>query len=117
MEPINIEAFQKLVQRYETITLEEIDNNWRDVYPDENSRERTGFGSSRSCTLCRATATNKSRTNSNCDLCVYGEDFGCMIKINEKTYDRIADARTPEDLHDAYQARAAHLRKTYPQYL
>ena len=106
MKPKNIKEFQALVERYETITLEEIKAN-----PDPEIL--TGFGNSGTCTLCIKAG--------NCDKCVYGESdtayYACIDGENKKTYFTIDNANTPRKILNAYRARAKHLRKNYSQYL
>jgi len=111
-EPKNIEAFQKLVERYETITIEEI-KEIREEYPAEIL---TGFGSRATCSLCLS-------VNEDCSKCVYGKNkeseinYNCVVGNNSKSYERIEEANTPHKLFNAFRNRAKHLRKTYPQYL
>lgn len=119
-EPKNIEAFQKLVERYETITSEEINKTWIEFDGDRQfyvAEKLTGIGA-RKCTLCSATKTGHER---DCFVCVYGRGTAyipqCVEGINEHTYNAIVEAESPKQLLSAFRARAAHLRKTYPQYL
>lgn len=127
MKPKNIEEFQALVKRYETITLEEINKEWNLVKPTPSwtivvARRLTGFGSIFSCTLClRVYAVSRSNSNP-CRYCVYDDNVNgicvpCMKGAHTKTYKDIANAPTPRKLFNAYRRRAKFLRLTYPQYL
>ncbi len=112
--PKNIKEFQALVKRYETITLEEIENAWG-KYSDGVARKLTGFGLYSTCTLCLA--VERTWQNDACSDCVYGEYLGCTRKNNLNTYYAFLELETPEQLLTAFRNRAEHLRKTYPQYI
>ena len=115
MKPKNIKEFQELVERYETVSLDEIKDKWveESFYPSASFI--TGFGQYDSCILCKKVKTTAFYTN--CDKCVYGVECGCVNELNVKTYNAIEDAKTPKQLLKAFRNRAKHLRKTYPQYL
>lgn len=114
MKPKNIKEFQALVKRYETITLEEIDEQW--YYNENIARDLTGIGSPHTCTLCLAVGRVESGL-CDCSSCVYNKFYGCVQGENSESYDNIIEAESPEGLLSAFHARAEHLRKTYPQYL
>lgn len=118
--PTNIEEFKALVIRYETITLKEIEGAFQELYKmytmiTNPASILTGYGSIYNCTLCKAAYRH------DCDYCVYFvndfESVFCCKSYNKETYDAIGTAETPQELFDAYRARAIHLRKTYPQFL
>ncbi len=94
MKAKNIKEAKELVDRYESITLEEIKNNF-------DPEELTGFGNAFSCILCLAVKK--------CKYCIYVS--GCVDGKNEKSYDRIYYAYTPTKLRNAFRARAKHIRK------
>lgn len=120
----NMETFVKLIERYETITLQEI----KDVMPvtkfygEYASKTLTGFGTL-NCTLCKAafeiSQENKPDINShlppsNCIYCVYETDWGCQEEgENEKSYYAIIDASCPEELLEAFRNRAKLMRRKY----
>lgn len=120
----NMEAFVKLIERYETITLQEIE----DVMPvtvfygEYASKALTGFGTL-SCTLCKAAfeisqedeqTINSNFPPSNCIYCVYGSSWGCQEKgENEDNYNAILDARNPKQLLEAFRERAKLMRRKY----
>ena len=120
MKPRNIKEFKALVERYESITLEEIEEKW---IPSLNGRYNgyrvarniTGFGTTNTCSLCKA-VTSEAGYNI-CIDCVYESNEACHARENNKTYDMIFEAKTSKQLLSAFRARAKHLRKTYPQYL
>jgi hypothetical protein len=104
MIPKNIKQFKALIERYETITLDEIKQE------KMNKAKLTGFDSPDTCTLCLA-------VKQECYNCVYGTFCGCCGGENRSTYYGITDAKTVKQLLNAFRARAKHMRKTYPQYL
>lgn len=119
MEPENIKAFKDLIEKYENITLEEIQKEWkllRNATGDDIAPELTGFGSQCTCTLCRA-------VKEYCTKCVYfrrrRDDFMycCNTGRNAKTYDDIENAKTSEELLKAFRQRAKHMKKAYSKYL
>ena len=124
MEPENIKAFKDLIERYENISLEEIEKEWKSLNAwrgcidtgEDIAPELTGFGSQTTCTLCRA-------VHECCTKCVYfrkrREDFMfcCNTGRNAKTYNAIENAETPEELLKAFRKRAEHMKKAYSKYL
>jgi len=114
MKPKNVKEFKKLIERYESITLEEIEDQ-AELLVEFNAthiaHKLTGFGYSKSCTLCR-------KVKENCNLCVYAKDgIGHFNCLDDKSYDNIDRATSSEELKKAFKRRAIYLRKTYPQYL
>jgi hypothetical protein len=125
MKPKNVKEFQALIERYESITLKEIDEQYDETMTGHyNARYFTGFGTFATCSLCEATNGKGEYGYRNCEYCVYNDvslcnndNYGCNSQVNEKSYDKIDKASTPKELLKAFRARAKHLRKTYPQYL
>jgi hypothetical protein len=111
MQPKNIKEFKELILRYESITLEEIENQ---LVKEENikivKRGLTGFGSSLSCILCKPLLNNNAP---NCQYCVYGNMFKC---VDDDTFKEIDEATTPQELKAAYKARAKHMRNILKEY-
>ena len=115
--PQNIKEFVKLMNKYESLTLEEIKSEWKKIgtpqaYGGCVARNLTGFGNSSTCTLCLC-------INQVCKLCVYGTtnyppEYGCISDRHTKTYDDIDNAKTPIQLRNALRRRAKHMRKCYP---
>jgi hypothetical protein len=126
----NLKEFKELIQRYETITLEEIKETWKENdaklwrkyyyrYSSEGdyvAEDLTGFGSPQKCILC--TAIKKK-----CSVCVWGIDttenswyktdknYSCCKNENEKTYKAIEYAKSPEELLQAFRNRAIRMRE------
>lgn len=111
----NIKQFVELIERYESLTFEEIKKEWeRSQYQmgHQVAQIVTGFGGSQTCTLCLS-------IDGQCLICVYGANdsgYGCLTRSHTKTYNDIDDATTPRKLFNAFKRRAAHMRKYYPQY-
>ncbi len=110
-EPKNIKEFQALVERYETITLDEIKEEW-EKFGCNTANALTGYGDIHTCTLCRAVRLE-------CEECVHGSNakLMCAPCSQQETYRAIHDAETAGELLSAFRDRAKYLRKTYPQYL
>jgi len=107
----NKKEFVERVQRYETISLKEIKEEWL-INDDKNghyvAQALTGFGRNNTCTICRA-------VNSNCNICVYGGYYGCISNKNVDTYNGINNAETPRQLLNRFRKRAKHMRETYKE--
>jgi len=101
MKPKNLKEFKALIERYETITLEEIKKTGN-IY--NAAFKLTGFNSV-NCSLCKP-------IRSNCFLCVYCDkvEHGCLEGKNGETFDRIYFADTPTKLLNAFRARAKHMK-------
>jgi hypothetical protein len=94
----NLKEFKALIERYESITLEEIEENWvKKTYWDASGEltamKLTGFGDGETCSLCKAVGYYKNGT-AKCEKCVYVEITGCECEDgrNEKTYYAILTA-------------------------
>lgn len=103
MEASNIPEFKALIERYETITLKEIKDNWSG-YGSSTAEILTGYGLCNTCTLCIA-------CNKKCDECVYKEVDGCSKNMLNKSYYRIYVSDSPLKLLNAYRNRAKVLRE------
>jgi hypothetical protein len=116
MKPENIQAFKDLIEKYEGITLKEIQKCWDAKDTEEAAKYLTGFGTCMTCTLCRS-------VHECCTECVYFRKrksdhlYCCNTGENAKTYDAINKAETPEELLKAFRKRAKHMRKAYSKYL
>lgn len=101
----NLEEFKELIRRYESITLEEINDAWLEGMGAERvARYLTGFGDSLTCSLCKAVEIC-------CRSCVYGITNGCLDGKNEETYCNIKYAKSPDELLSAFRGRADHMKK------
>jgi hypothetical protein len=115
-KPKNLKEAKKLVKRYRSITIEEIERELkksafpRSIMGSEVAKELAGYGSSSTCTLCKVVRAE------GCSECIYSfkkyNDFSCIIGANEKTYHAISDACTPTELLAAFKKRASHIEKT-----
>ena len=127
----HLNAVRKLIERYETITLEEIEGVFKstgkhiEVRKGKAVADRlTGFGRYRTCILCKSTLSRNpfKRTDLKiCKNCIYGyKDVlsdCCLIEDNEPTNEGIAFAQYPIELMRAYRARAKHLQKLLDKYM
>ena len=104
-----------MVERYETITLDEIKKVWTsclnimDITDEQGfivAKQLTGFGSTSTCYLCHAVYED-------CLSCVYGSFYGCINNDNNQTYLDIEQAKSPTQLKNAFRRRSKHLRKNY----
>ena len=111
----NVQAFKALIRRYESITLEEIKQNWEGD-GDDTMRVLTGFGHKIKCTLCQAAGYIQFIGNiPDCTKCLYtlvqsaAHLYECMR--GSETYQNIEKASTPEELLKAVRQRAQYMRK------
>jgi hypothetical protein len=104
----NLKEFKELIERYESITLKEIED-CEGLYNSDNTLNTvanmlTGFGSETTCSLCL-------RVNS-CRECVYKKQFGCIYNYGlSMASDAIDSAKNPEQLLIAFRNRAKAMRK------
>lgn len=116
----NLPEFKALIERYESITIEEIKaiSGDDDRYFDSEyvMAVLTGFGRTVSCSLCVAVG-HKNIYTYNCHKCVYGgnPDTGEFKCAQHPTYDAIEDAATPSQLLTAIRNRAAYMRTLLPE--
>ena len=124
MKPTNIEEFKALVNRYESITLGEVERAI-DICPIrplslEAANHLTGFGSISTCTLC-VKSYIASADDNGCKYCIYTNrskrSVECRYGKNRKSYDDIVNSTTTLELFTAFKKRAIHLRKRYSKYL
>jgi len=122
--PENIGELKKLIERYETITLKEIENVWTEMshYYDPMkpaylvSRKLTGFGTTITCNVCQAVMDDKDEPH--CGKCVCGKQLkDCLLYPHNKTYKKIIQAKTPEKLLVAYRKRGEHLKKYFKDFI
>ena len=112
----NYHEAQALVDRYRLITLEEIKREWDlhrnrgiESQPHLTANRLTGFGTTVSCTLCIKVSAEYCAPQ--CNLCIYNGWHGCTHFEQSKTYNDIDEAASPEQLLDAFRARAEHIKK------
>lgn len=118
MKAKNESEFLALKLRYETITIEEIEEVWQEE--ECGTIERiTGFGAKDTCSLCKPCTCNLSSvlfTEVNCDKCVYMKKDGCFRGESNLSYEAIEDAITPIDLLTACRNRAIHMGEVWDKY-
>ena len=115
---MNADAFKALIEKYESITLEELQEAgeghdheyiYRKKYMHRSLEDITGFGNSHKCTLCFARANQ-------CEDCVWTTDACSSLEyigyacVND-TYDDISDAGSFEDLLITIKARVKYMRE------
>ena len=111
----NSEEFKKLILRYESITLEEIEECWENIkyfnicFADVK-RKLTGFGSTGSCVLCKGYYC-VGEISCNCLYARNKDTVSCLKGKHKPTYDAIYYANDSEDLLLAYKNRAKHIRE------
>ena len=112
-QPKNVKELIELINRYESITLEEISNTWITTYNTAN--KLTGFGDFKTCSLCKKVGYKDNMPN--CEDCVFETLTGCFSSLpdvkNKSTYSAIHDAYFPEDLLQAFRNRAAYLKERF----
>lgn len=107
----NLEAAKELVELYRSITKEQLEEVYNKLWLEEDVvyfenilHEITGFGSSRTCHLCKP-------INGYCPDCIHGGK-SCTAEcpcVYDETYGNIEDSESIEDLYDAIQDRADYL--------
>lgn len=114
----NVMAFKTLIERYNSITREDIKNvipdySHSDSYGTAYARVLTGFGSIRYCTLCLS-------VNGDCSKCLWAvleienkRDYKCLY---DETYDNIADADSSMELLVAFKKRASYMAKKLKEF-
>lgn len=105
----NLKEFKELIQRYETISFEEIENAFSFNYPEDVKKYLTGFGSSETCILC--TKFKFDYAHKFCTNCVYGNILNCLHGIMKESFNLIYNAATPKKLFKAYWIRAKAMRE------
>lgn len=108
----NLSEFKALIERYESITLEEIEKksehtmSGRSIITSDVRERLTGFGYKKTCSLCKGCYYD-------CNGCIYSIDdhaMNCIKGNNKSTYDAIEEATTPSELLEAFRNRAKHMR-------
>ena len=127
----HLNAVRKLIERYNTITMEEIANvfdSTNNFLPDQRGKAvadcLTGFGRYRGCTLCQTTvsldARKASRNSHDCRACIHRREDclsdSCIMGNGADTYSVIANAETPLMLLHAFRLRAEYLQNLLDEY-
>ena len=106
----NLKEFKELIARYESITLEEIEEVWEkskfiSIQGNRVAHILTGYGFINSCTLCKSCPS--------CDDCIYyngDEDPPCSSGEAGPTYSAIGNSLTSKELLTAFQNRAKYMK-------
>jgi len=128
----NIKEAKALIKRYNSITLKEIENDpyqyRRQIYRRDKANSLTGFGETRSCTLCQSVLYKGNIYESpNCKKCIHSiscpkgfpdsyKDCACLKNNARKTYYAIRTADTAKALQAAFRNRAKYLQSLIDQY-
>ena len=112
-----IDAAKKLIDKYKSITIEQLKSLWEkesNDYPECNIDGSwileliTGFGDRSECLLCK-------HANKRCEHCIHiynpnledERNYPCL----EETYDKIEESKNPDSLYKAIQERIKYLEK------
>lgn len=123
---MNINAAKNLLEKYQSITLDELTMVWLKLELDSECgiqgsdvlEEITGFGSTGTCMLCKEAQTLKVDGEFFCNHCIYSIhgypsiDMFCL----DSTYDAIAEAKNEKQLFEAIQNRIKYLKETIDFY-
>ena len=112
----NIKEFEELLKKYSNITIGQIEYLYKDKIGLSNIlHELTGFGSSRTCILCK-------NMGESCKFCLYNYrrkkpiDTMCLEGIYEETYDILLHPGSCKELYDTIQKRIKIIRRTIKKY-
>lgn len=122
---MNINAARKLLEKYQSITLDELTMVWlkleldnEEIKGEDVLAEITGFGCTGTCILCKEAKTLTNDIESYCNHCIYSihgspsMDMFCL----DNTYHAIADARNEKQLFNAIQNRIKYLKEIIDSY-
>lgn len=107
----NLETAKELLSKYKSITLEKLEQAFKDLQEEENDvidgdtvlNTITGFGETSSCLLCRA-------VNEICEDCIYSFRLSERpIPCIDIIYNRICNSETAEELYHYLQQRISYL--------
>jgi len=135
MEKSNLKEFKELILKYESITIEKIENSdsyqnsmdpkngIEEWFSEEVMQELTGFGTLATCTLCAAIDLKTYKIPAfklDCSNCTWVKEIGykCYIGMNQKTYDNFEGGNidSEEGLIKACKARAKYMREVINWY-
>lgn len=110
----NLETAKELLSKYKSITLEKLEQVFKDLQESQKDYDYivdgeevlntiTGFGETSTCLLCKS-------VNEVCKDCIYSfrlseRDIPCLDII----YNRIRDSETAEELYQYLQQRISYL--------
>jgi len=113
----NLKEFKALIDKYESMTAEDFTaEEERTLTKDSFERslilkEKTGYGSFDTCTLCEA-------VEGDCSVCMHskGAPLSAEPYCEGNNYNLIHEARSLPALLAAYKARAAYMREILTKY-
>lgn len=112
----NKKEFLKLIKTYENITIKDINKLTTINCPfycisDVIANKLTGFGAQETCSLCKV-------IKADCNKCYWDTltDYICDESENKETYMNIYNARTKEDLLNAFKLRAQYMKLKIQEY-
>jgi len=118
MKAKNESEFLALKLRYETITIEEIEREWKeDAWENDYlMMHLTGFGSTQTCSLCSPLI---NVIEPDCYFCVYAcaNNSRCNYDSNKATYRALYNSQSPSELLTACRNRAIHMGKVWEKYV
>jgi len=106
----NYKQAEELVNRYRSVSLEEIEKVWNEEYhypAREAAHSLTGFSQTDTCTLCLGARTKSQKHR--CELCIYDGFLNCLNDDGESTYQAIKHAGSPISLLVAFKNRADYI--------
>ncbi|MGI6337859.1 MAG: hypothetical protein ACOXZV_00585 [Bacteroidales bacterium] len=114
-QPKNTKELIELIDRYESITLEEIEKNWQ-INGFTTAKILTGFGTPQTCILCKKVGRNYSGSL-RCMDCVFEIRKGCENSSFEcyNLYKKIENSMYPKALLNAFQDRAVYLKERFKE--
>lgn len=119
----NLGAAKKLVEKYRSLTLDDITSAIRMVPEDDIADGYsvmgllTGFGSFSNCSLC--SVFENPYDDANCQKCIHSlgfTSFGNIPCTMHHTYSDISNAEDPEDIVLAIRARADYIESIIQKY-
>lgn len=113
----NLEAAERLVKKYRSITREELAKVYASICEEESNEMRdvlqeiTGFGSLSKCSLCTAIVEDNIQYSA-CPYCIYRNfrDFAAPCVYHE-TYKAIEKSKNFDELMEAIRNRADYLEE------
>lgn len=99
----NANEFIALLEKYESITIDDIKSAYVMGSSFFTAKRLTGYGSSKTCTLCRAVRFD-------CTKCVFKKQLGCQTGELEESYLAIGAAKSGVEMLAAYKNRLNTLK-------
>lgn len=113
----NLEAAERLVKKYRSITKEELVKIYASICEEESNEMRdvlqeiTGFGSLSKCSLCTAIVEDNMQYTA-CPYCIYWDSNSFAAPcIYHETYEAIEKSKNLDELMKAIRNRADYLEE------